>query len=66
MSRTARSGSGQLNKKYWYECHEVFGGRGGGSAGTEPLDVGVETLATETKIVNTVDEENVDTAVMSQ
>ena len=45
-----RSGSGQLNKKYWHECHELWGGGGGGggSAGTEPLDFGMETLSTET------------------
>ena len=42
-----RSGSGQLNKKYWHECHELWW-RGGGSAGTEPLDFGMETLSTET------------------
>ena len=39
-----RSGSGQVNKKYWHECHELWGG----SAGTEPLDFGMETLSTET------------------
>ena len=38
---------------------------GWGSAGTEPLDFGVETLARETRIVDAVDEENVGTAVMS-
>lgn len=57
-----RSGSGQLNKKYWHECHELWGG----SAGTEPLDFGVETLSTETEIVETVDEENVDRAEISR
>ena len=41
-----RSGSGQLNKKYWHECHELW--LGGGSAGTELLDFGMETLSTET------------------
>ena len=41
-----RSGSGQLNKKYWHECHELWLGEG--SAGTEPLDFGMETLSTET------------------
>ena len=40
-----RSGCGQLIKKYWHECHELFGG---GSAGTEPLDFGMETLSKET------------------
>ena len=39
-----RCGSFQLNKKYWNECHELWGG----SAGTEPLDFGMETLSTET------------------
>ena len=43
-----RSGSGQLNKKYWHECHELWWGGGGVSAGTEPLDFGMETLSTET------------------
>lgn len=57
-----RSGSDQLNKKYWHECHELWGG----SAGTEPLDFGVETLSTETEIVETVDEENVDRAEISR
>ena len=42
-----RSGSGQLNKKYWHECHELWWG-GGVSAGTESLDFGMETLSTET------------------
>ena len=55
-----RSGSGQLNKKYWQECHELWGG---GSAGTEPLDFGMETLNTETEIV---DEENVDREEISR
>ena len=41
-----RSGSGQLNKKYWHECHELW--LGGGSAGTELLEFGMETLSTET------------------
>ena len=41
-----RCGSVQLNKKYWHECHELGGG--GGSAGTEPLNFGMETLSTET------------------
>ena len=41
-----RCGSGQLNKKYWHECHELWGD----SAGTEPLDFGMETLSTETAL----------------
>ena len=57
-----RSGSGQLNKKYWHECHELWGG----SAGTEPFDFGVETLSTETEIVESVDEENVDRAEIAR
>ena len=34
-----RSGAGQLTKKYWHECHELWGG----SAGTEPLGFGLES-----------------------
>ena len=34
-----RSGSGQLTKKYWHECHELWGG----SASTEPLNFGIES-----------------------
>ena len=46
-----RCGSVQLNKKYWHECHELLAG--GGSAGTEPLDFGMETLSTETAQLET-------------
>ena len=34
-----KSGSGQLTKKYWHECHELWGG----SASTEPLNFGIES-----------------------
>ena len=39
-----RSGSGQVNRKYWHECHELWEG----STGTTPLDFGMETLSAET------------------
>ena len=45
-----RSGSGQLNRKYWQECHELWGG---GAAGTEPLDFGNGDFKTQkTEIVD--------------
>ena len=34
-----RSGAGQLTSQFWHGCHELWGG----SAGTEPLEFGLET-----------------------
>ena len=45
-----RCGYVQLNKKYWHECHELWG-RGFGR--NKPLDFGMETLSTETAQLET-------------
>lgn len=49
-----RSGAGQLTAKFWHDCHELWGG----SAGTEPLDFGMETQTIDNYSHSNIEEDD--------
>lgn len=49
-----RSGAGQLTAKFWHDCHELWGG----SAGTEPLDFGMETQTINDDFHSNIEEDD--------